>query len=283
MKHHSLCLLLVATLLAACGSSAEPIEATQVPEQEQEEAALVDEVAPTDAPEPTNPPTDEPTQEPTEEATPTTEPTATPEGILFYDDFDGTLGDGWTWENEVPEQWTFTEDGFLEVTADDYHFIPLGSGGGEKLNNFLTRSLPEGDFMITTHVIADPQENFQQATIFIYQDKSNYISLNVGFCSFCLTPGHGYYMETFIDNNPFGDAFAIPRQSDDTDVYLRLINQSGSLTGYYATEPDNWQRAGAFGNYFEFVSVGIGATNSYLDGTQNDLVARFDFFEIALP
>jgi hypothetical protein len=62
-----------------------------------------------------------------------------------------------------------------------------------------------------------------------------------------------------------------------------LINQSGSLTGYYALEPDNWQRVGAFGNYFDFRLVGLGATNSNPGGVAEDLTAMFDYFEIARP
>ena len=221
-------------------------------------------------PEPTTPP----------EPTATLEPTPLPQGVLFRDDFEGYLQPGWTWSNEDPDRWTFTEDGWLEIRGDNLAFYHLGDYG---MTNFLTRELPAGDFMITAHVKSNPVENFQQATIYIYQDQNNYIALNTGFCSLCSTAGPGFYMETFIDNNPFSNAYLIPRDPADTDVYLRLVNQGGSLTGYYATTPNEWQRAGAFGNFFEFNSVGLGTTNSSPSGVENDIISQFDYFEIALP
>jgi hypothetical protein len=40
---------------------------------------------------------------------------------------------------------------------------------------------------------------------------------------------------------------------------------------------------GAFGNYFDFRLIGLGTTNSNPNGVSEDLVAMFDYFEIALP
>ena len=203
---------------------------------------------------------DLPIPTPTPEPTATSEPTLLPEGILFRDDFEGYLQPGWSWVNEEPDRWRFIDDGFLEITGNNLAFYHEGNDIG--LTNFLTRELPDGEFMITAHIISDPNENFHQATIYIYEDRFNYIALNIGFCDLCPTGGPGFYMETFIDNNPGSDAYHIPRDPDITDVYLRLVNQGGSLTGYYATEEGVWQRAGAFGNFFDFNLVGLGTTNS---------------------
>jgi len=147
------------------------------------------------------------------------------------------------------------------------------------------RDLPEGDFVIMTHVLAYPHQNHHQANIFIFENAQIYIRLNFGFCDHCgMETGFGYFMETVIDNNPFGDFYSLPRNSEDNDVYLRLVNQGGTITGYYATEFGEWQRLGAFGNYFDFVSVGLGATNSVPPGWEvDDIEALFDYFEIALP
>lgn len=91
-------------------------------------------------------------------------------------------------------------------------------------------------------------------------------------------------METIIENNPFGDVYAVPRDPETKDVYLRLVNQGGTITGHYATEIGDWQRIGAFGNYFSFVSVGLGATNSVPpDWEVEDIEALFDYFEISIP
>jgi regulation of enolase protein 1 (concanavalin A-like superfamily) len=215
------------------------------------------------------------------EPTATPEPTPLPQGLLFRDDFEGYLQPGWIWVNEEPEHWIFIEDGWLEITGGNAAFFHEGEEIG--ITNFLTRELPEGEFMITSHIHSNPTENFQQAAIYIYQDRNNYVALNIGYCDICATGGPGFFMETFIDNNPFGDAYLVLRDPEVTDVYLRLVNQGGSITGYYATTPGEWQRVGAFGNFFDFKLVGLGTTTAKPEGTENPIVSRFDYFEIALP
>lgn len=135
----------------------------------------------------------EPTQLPTDTKVPptdTTEPTATPkpptltplpEGMLFRDDFESSMQPGWEWINENPEKWSFVEFG------DSYWLRIVGDkpGNFEDQTNTLMRSLPEGDFVITAHVIADPRQNHHQANIFIFEDAHNYIRMNFGFCDHC--------------------------------------------------------------------------------------------------
>jgi hypothetical protein len=234
---------------------------------------------PTQTPEPTNTPA------PTNTTEPTITPTSLPEGVLFRDDFDGALQPGWSWLDEDPDRWSFKEFGEsnnLAIIADNPAFF----NEGYQVNT-LARDVPAGEFAITAHILTAPNENFKQANIFIFQDASNYIVLNIGFCDLCFASGDGYgfFMETFIDNNPFSNAYHIPRNADDRDVYLKLVNERGSITGYYAVQPGEWQRVGAFGNYFDFVSVGLGATNAWGEewSVSEDLIAYFDYFEISMP
>ena len=221
-----------------------------------------------------NPQLPQPPEPPTE--TPLPDPTALPEGLLFRDDFEGYLQPGWEWVNEDTERWEFVEfagSQWLQLT------------GGEGRTNFLLRDAPQGSYVITVHIIADPSENFQQANIGVYEDFDNFIVVNIGFCGPCVEGGDGFYMETFIENNPFEDAYRIPRDPEIKDVYLRIVVEEGaSITGYYATpdDPDNWIKLGAFGHYFDFQYVGIGASN-FMDPSQvgTDIVALYEWFEIA--
>lgn len=215
-----------------------------------------------------------PTAEPPTQ-TPLPEPTPLPEGVLFRDDFEGYLQPGWEWVNEDTERWEFMEfagSQWLQLT------------GGEGRTNFLLRDAPQGSYVITAHVVADPAENFHQANIGVYEDFDNYIVVNIGFCDVCVDGGEGFYMETFIDNNPFEDAYRIPRDPEMKDVYLRIVVEEGtSITGYYATpdDPDNWVKLGAFGNYFDFNRVGIGASNVLGNRqVETDIVALYEWFEI---
>jgi regulation of enolase protein 1 (concanavalin A-like superfamily) len=284
MKKTLLLTCVIILIASGCGQS--PVQSpSQVPPQntvmEPTKVPTDTKLPPTETLEPTQteiPPTNTP--EPTETPLPPTQ-TPLPEGILFRDDFDGSFQPGWQWMNENPDKWGFVDFGgfsWLRIIGDK-------AGNFEDQTNTLMRDLPEGDFVITTHVLANPNQNFHQANIFIFEDAQNYIRLNFGFCDRCGLPeGYGYFMETIIENNPFGDFYAVPRGAEDTDIYLRLVNQDGSITGYYTTELGEWQRIGAFGNYFDFVSVGLGATDSVPPSWEvEDIEAFFEYFEISTP
>lgn len=261
-------IILMVLLFCACGPASGPTPASPQEPPPDPTATPV-------------PPTVEPTEAPTEAPT-AVPPTSTPlpEGVLFRDDFEGALQPGWSWRNEDPSRWSIVENGWLEIVGDDLSLFMEDERG---LVNFLTRDLPEGEFTITAHIQADPDESFEQATIYIFEDEDNYIALNIGYCGICGVGGPGFFMETFIDNNPFGNAYQANRDPATTDVLLKLVNQAGSITGYYMETGGEWQRIGAFGHYFEFNSVGLGATNSNTEGVENDVVARFDYFEISEP
>jgi beta-xylosidase len=250
---------LLTLLLSACGTGPAP-------------TASPAEIPPTAVPPSEEPATFTPTPVPPTE---TIVPTATPENQIFRDDFTGTLQPGWRWENEKPDRWKVTSDGWLQIIGEDPSLL-----GGEAQSNLLWRDLPEGDFMITIHLKTVPDSNFQQATIYIYQDLKNYIAINRGYCGPCSTGGNGIYMEYAINGQ--GNAYMTPFTA--TDLYLRLESKEKTISGYYATSPDQWQRLGRFGNYFVFKNVGLGVTNADRQGASNsDLVGLFDYFEIASP
>jgi hypothetical protein len=239
-------------------------------------------VQPTDTPqpEPTQAPSATATLLPTETLLPTNtptatiEPTATPEYLIFRDDFNGSVRPEWTWENENPERWTFSPDGWLQIIGEDPGLFT------EERSNVLWVDLPDSPFAIIVHLKAAPSDNYAQATIFMYENLDNFVEINRGFCSVCSTGGNGVYMEYKI--NAQGDFYAIP--FTETDLYLKLEDKDGVLSGYYGTEPDQWKRIGRFGNYFKFKRVGLGVTNAdNAHNFNNDLVGLFDYFEIRKP
>lgn len=197
--------------------------------------------------------------------------TPLPAGILFRDDFNGELQPGWEWENENPAKWTFINDGWLQIIGE--HDALLGEN---RQSNLLWHPLPSGDFIITVHLKTKPFENFQQAAIFIYEDAENYITINRVYCSPCATGGNGFYMDYKIA----GETGNYNVATEAEDVYLRLESQDNTISGYYATELDNWQRLGRFGNFFQFKKVGIGVSNVR---AANDVVGQFDYFEVSQP
>jgi hypothetical protein len=146
-------------------------------------------------------------------------------------------------------------------------------------SNLLWRDLPSGNFQVTVHVEANPTDDFQQATLYLYEDGANYLAINRGFCSPCGTAGNGVYMEYKIAGQWGSYNAAVTA----TDLYLRLMSQDSVLSGYYALSPDDWIRLGRFGDYFAFKRVGLGVSNVDSRGINADLVGRFDWFEIDRP
>jgi len=218
---------------------------------------------------PTN--TSLPTNTPLPTETPKPTMTPLPVGVLFRDDFEGELQSGWEWENENPAKWTFTDDGWLQIIGEYNSLL-----GENQQNNLLWYSLPAGDFVVTVHLKTKPFENFQQAAIFIYEDPENYVTINRGYCDPCSTGGNGFYMDYKIG----GEWGGYKAKTDSEDVYLRLESKGNTISGYYATVPDQWERLGRFGNFFQFRKVGIGVSNVR---ASNDVVGLFDYFEISQP
>lgn len=254
----SITLLISIVLLSACGTPP-PVE-TQPP------APQPTAVPPTDTPLP--PPTAIPS---TDTPIPTPTNTPLPEGVLFRDDFNGSLQPGWTWENENPDRHAFTQAGWLQIIADDGSLL----GGGTQ-TNMLFRDLPAGNFEIIVHLDADPTLNFQQAAIFLYEDAEHYIGINHGYCEPCVPGGKGIYMDYKIGTT-WG---AYKQEFAQSDVYLKLTYEPETITAWYASSPDNWIRLGRFGNIFQFTRVGLGVANIDQTGNGEDLIALFDYFEI---
>lgn len=261
MKTKGLLVILVVCcwILSACQSAATTSVSTATT------APTATSIPPTNTPVPTN--TLVPT--PTETPKPTTTPL--PEGVLFRDDFAGELQPGWEWENENADKWTFTDDGWLQIVGEHDNLLREN-----RQSNLLWYPLPEGDFVVTVHLNTKPFENFHQAAIYIYQDPDNYVTINRGYCDLCPTGGNGFYMDYKISGQL--GSYNIATKAED--VYLRLESKDNTISGYYATAPDEWKRLGRFGNFFQFTRVGIGVSNVR---AANDVVGQFDYFEISLP
>ena len=213
------------------------------------------------------------TNTPEQTATATLALTPTPEGQIFRDDFTGQLRPEWSWVNENPSRWMITDDGWLKIVGED--LMLMGDG---YQSNLLWITLPEGDFAISVHLQAQPVVNFQQASIHLYENNENYVAINRGYCKPC--GGNAIFMEYKIDKS-FG---TYNQLTNVTDLYLKLVSQGNVITGYYAFEPDQWQRLGRVGNYFQFKRGGLGVSNCDRDHTSSDdLIGMFDYFEIARP
>lgn len=193
---------------------------------------------------------------------------------IFRDDFTDTLQPGWEWQNENPTRWKIIPEGWLQIIGEDDSVLSVGTQ-----SNILCRPAPSGDIQISIHVYADPSEDFQQATLYLYQDGDNFVAINRGYCSPCDTGGNGIYMESKIAGN--WESYNLKNQ--DRDVFLRLVRQGGTITGYYAIEADDWHVMGKFDDPLEDPKICLGVTNVDSEGVDADLIGEFDYLEISRP
>lgn len=126
---------------------------------------------------------------------PPAESTAAPTSNTWTDDFNGVLATDWSWIDEDATHWNLTEvPGMLRIVTQGESLYRAGQP-----RNLLLRDAPATDFEITTKVTFDPQDNFQQAAILIYQDQNNFVLLNRGFCDVGSCPGGGIFLDNMIN------------------------------------------------------------------------------------
>lgn len=210
---------------------------------------------------------------------------STTDTMIFRDEFEGSLEEGWFWVNEDPSRWSFADGSWLAITADNSSMLHQSEIIGQ--TNVLVRPAPEGDFTLTAKVDTSPAEDFQQAGIFIIEDGFDYVAILVSFCKDCSPASGGELIEmkAVLDNQPLLANPYLPKpQGVGSEISLRLVYSSGvnSITGYYSFDGQDWLEAFQVRDAPPFDKVGLSATNSPgPGGVQHDLIARFDFFELS--
>ncbi|MEA3441794.1 MAG: hypothetical protein U9R58_16075 [Chloroflexota bacterium] len=212
---------------------------------------------------------------------------STPDNVIFLDNFNGDLDEGWNWANEDPNRWELIDEegGWLIITADNSSMLHQSEIIGQ--TNVLVRTAPEGDYILETKLNSEPKEDFQQAGIYMIEDGFDYVAILISFCQDCMpeSDGHIIEMKAVRDNLPLLESPYIARHAPSgKNVYLRLVfsAQDNAITGYYRFHPDEWTEAFRVDNAPPFDKVGLGVTNSPgPNGVQQDLVAMFSYFELS--
>jgi hypothetical protein len=194
--------------------------------------------------------------------------------VIFRDNFDEVLAEGWTWHNEDKSAWRITNDGQLEIVAGDATLLSTENGQ----NNVLLRDCPFGNFDIVARVSARPIVDFQQAAILIYQDDDNFVAINRGYCSPCV--GNAVYLDNEVEGDAFS-SFGIWFPTDATELYLRLVRRNDIYTALFSLDGETWTEVGHIHRMLWPLKVGLGVTNADQTAEQDgDLIAKFDYFVI---
>lgn len=246
----SFVLVVVIFALAACGSPATP-----TPE-------------PTSPPLPTNTSIPEPTSTPIP-PTATLEPSPTPDPLLFRDDFEGSLGEGWAWTRENKKSWSLTKNpGWLEIIARP------GYVGGGNLDNVLLRPIPNGNFEIETKLNFKPVGDYQIAGLLIYESAANYLQFGRAFCdapSVCAKDG--FYVDLSTNGNLDGQNLATPAENTEI-AFLRLRREGNKYTAYASHDGQEWRLIGEKTSDMNPLFIGLMAGQAW----SAPQPAQFDYF-----
>jgi regulation of enolase protein 1 (concanavalin A-like superfamily) len=162
--------------------------------------------------------------------------TALAEPVLFQDDFQGKLGEGWSWVREDPAGWRATEKG-LEIRVAPGNMW----GGANDARNVLVRPLPDtkdGALSIALTVTNDPSNQYEQINLVWYYDDAHMVKIG-------LERVHG--QNSLVMGREEADKTTtlaiIPVTSTTLDVRLTL--RGSTLHGEFREAPaQEWRPAG---------------------------------------
>ena len=207
---------------------------------------------------------------------PPAEAISTPKLNTWTDDFNEALAPGWSWVDEDSTHWS------LSAAPGALRIITQGQSlyNADKPKNLLLRDALAGDFEIMTKVTFDPQRDFQQAAILIYQDEDNFVLLNRGFCGVEGCPGGGVFMENEMNGETLFDNPG-PRAAVSLQMtWLRLQKAGTTYTGFYSADGQRWTELGRVENPLQPTKVGLTANNSNADPSVPQIPADYDSFTI---
>ncbi|RME44697.1 MAG: DUF1349 domain-containing protein, partial [Chloroflexi bacterium] len=186
----------------------------------------------------------------------------------FYDDFASSMLEaGWSWINE--DRWSLTErPGYLRVYSTHTEDDPT----------YLLREAPGGVGVVWSRLEVQPEANFQQAGIAVYQDENNWLRL-----ARQLTTGQSvFYVFSRYVNGEIQVEFVSAEAAGTRDA-LRIRRQGGAWIAEYAPlvdgQPADWTSVGTFQAAFTDPRAGVLATV----GESGESPVDFDDFCLEPP
>lgn len=156
--------------------------------------------------------------------------------VVFNDDFNGKLGEGWSWVREDPKAWRVTGDG-LEVRIQPGNMW----GGANNARNVLIHPAPDPakqPVEVSVTVSNRPTSQYEQVDLVWYYDDSNMIKIGLEQVDkvLCLVVGRE-------EGDKTRTIAKIPVESFKLDV--RFLVAGEKLRGQYRPSgSETWKDAG---------------------------------------
>ena len=156
--------------------------------------------------------------------------------LLFQDDFNGRLGEGWSWLREHREYWRAGERG-LEVRTEPGNMW----GPANDARNVLLRPAPDAttdEIEVSVNVASTPTGQYEQADLVWYFDDSHMVKIGRE-----LVDGKLSIVMGREENDRTRTIAIIPL--DAASVRLRLLVKGNRIRGQFrAPDAKDWRDAG---------------------------------------
>jgi outer membrane protein assembly factor BamB len=159
-----------------------------------------------------------------------------------------TLGAQWSWINHDGNYEHLTGTA-LEIVAQGQYQV--------QAKNFLTETLPNGDFVVMTKVAFNPTSAREEAALEVYQNGQNYVKIDLtnasaGVDKFEFKAEVANVTQTLTIADPY--TLTAP-------VYLQIVRVGTTYYGAVSSDGANWLSIGAFTPAITPTLVGISAYN----------------------
>jgi len=202
--------------------------------------------------------------------------TGTPPGneqILFRDDFDAVLKEGWVLDGTAANVSLLNQPGFLTLFPPDA--IPAGE---QAASTVLFREL-NGDFVIITSLEFQTITDLQSSGLVVQGDDGRTVLL--GISAIDQVGFRGVLM--LADRGPGVERGRALVRSDLQTVYLRLARVGNQYTGSFSPDGVSFSPVGTLTDDLSTtVNVGVGTLIAAACSVrcEDRVQADFDFFEI---
>jgi len=144
------------------------------------------------------------------------------------------------------------------------------------IKNLFLQYAPAGDFEIEAKVSFNPEQNYEQVMLCVWQDHNNYLRLSYVYAE-------ELKMEACCEINGEFKSQSVSISNDKkcrlpTNYYLKIKNKKNHYTFYFSKNGSQWKKVSkGFDANFHNIKVGIGAASPV---SQRNIPSEFDYFRI---
>lgn len=194
----------------------------------------------------------------------------------WSDEFDQPqLNIDWNWQNENPSNWSLSASpGNLQIISTEGDWV---DACGPDAENVLLMQPSFQDFVITTKVDFNANNNYQQAGIVLFEDNYNRLKLVTAYNDQLFS---GQIVEfILVENGERLFRFQSPVDLSQP-IYLKLEKLGDIYTGHYSYDNVNFETLPLITTSgLELANAGLYAFNSCYFNVP-DIPAKFDYFRI---